>query len=96
MDEGPGNLSRIERGILPPPQGHEVLERYAAALGLKPGTDGYLELFDVAAADRGRIPVDLMSDADIVDKLPVLFRTMHANQISGDGLDDLLEKIRRS
>ena len=37
-----------------------------------------------------------MSDADVVEKLPMLFRTMRANQISGDKLDDLVEMIRRS
>jgi hypothetical protein len=37
-----------------------------------------------------------MSDADVVEKLPVLFRTMRAKQVSNDNLDDLIDKIRRS
>jgi transcriptional regulator with XRE-family HTH domain len=92
----PGNFSRLERGLFPPPQNRELLERYAAALTLKPGTDDWLELFDVAAAERGEIPADLMSDAEIVEKLPVLFRTMRAKQVSKGGLDDLVKRIRRS
>ena len=92
----PGNFSRLERGLFPPPQSHELLEKYAVALGLTPGSDDWLEFFDVAAAERGEIPPDLMSDAEVVDKLPVLFRTMRAKQVSGDGLDDLVERIRRS
>src|ERR1700733_9191117 len=57
----PGNYSRLERGIFPPPSGSELLEKYAHCLGLKPGTDEWLEFFDVAAACRGEIPKDLLS-----------------------------------
>ncbi len=92
----PSNFSRMERGLFPPPQSHELIEKYAVALGLKPGSDEWMELFDVAAAERGQIPPDLMSDAELVDKLPVLFRTMRAKQISPEVLDGLLERIRRS
>ncbi len=90
----PGNLSRIERGIASPPQGHELLERYAAALGLPRGSDDWLELFDAAAAERGQIPADLMSDEEVVEKLPVLFRTLRARQISAQKLDELGARTR--
>ncbi len=92
----PGNYSRMERGLFPPPESRELLERYAKALGLKPGSDDWLELFDVAAAERGRIPEDIMSDEAVVDKLPVFFRTMRGKQLSPEQLDDLVERIRRS
>lgn len=92
----PGNYSRMERGLFPPPQSHELLERYANALGIQPATDDWLEFFDTAAIERGQIPTDLMSDAEVVRKLPVLFRTMRARQVSPDKLDELIEKIRRS
>lgn len=92
----PGNYSRLERGLFPPPQSHELIGKYAHALGLASGSDDWLEFFDTAAVDRGQIPADLMSDADVVEKLPVLFRTMRAKQVSGDNLDDLVDKIRRS
>jgi transcriptional regulator with XRE-family HTH domain len=92
----PSNYSRMERGLFPPPQSRELLEKYAAALGLKPGTDGWMELFDIAAAQRGEVPADLMSNAEVVDKLPVLFRTMRGKQVSPEMLDKLVEMIRRS
>jgi transcriptional regulator with XRE-family HTH domain len=92
----PGNYSRLERGLYPPPESHECLEKYAKALGLSPGTDPWLEFFDVAAAERGRIPDDLMSDAEVVEKLPVLFRTMRGTPLSSEQLDQLVEKVRRS
>lgn len=92
----PGNYSRLERGLFPPPQSHELMEKYARALGLEPGSDQWLELFDTAAAERGQIPADLMSNSDVVEKLPVLFRTMRAKQVTADKLDELVDKIRRS
>ncbi len=92
----PGNYSRLERGLYPPPQSDELLGRYAASLGFPEGSDKWLELFDLAAAERGKIPEDLMKDDAVVDKLPVLFRTIRAKQVSGEGLDNLVERIRRS
>lgn len=90
------NLSRLERGHYPPPQNREKLEAYALALGLVPGTDGWIEFFDVAAAERGELPRDLMSDEELVEKLPILFRTLRAKQVEGKNLDELIDKIRRS
>ena len=92
----PGNYSRLERGLFPPPENHELLERYAIALGIKPGSDEWLELFDFAAAERGRIPDDIMSDKEVVDKLPVFFRTIRGKPLTSDQLTELVEKIRRS
>ncbi|HUT10196.1 MAG TPA: hypothetical protein VMY42_06845 [Thermoguttaceae bacterium] len=92
----PGNYSRVERGIYRPPQSKELLEKYAIALALERGSDEWLELFDLAAAERGEIPADLMTDQEVIDKLPVLFRTMRGQQVSPERLDELIEKIRRS
>jgi transcriptional regulator with XRE-family HTH domain len=91
----PGNYSRLERGLYPPPS-PSLLEKYAAALVVLRGSDAWLELFDLAAACRGEIPSDLMADARVVEKLPVLFRTMRAKQVSPEQLDALIDEIRRS
>ncbi len=92
----PGNYSKLERGHFPPPESHALLEKYAMALGLAPGTSAWLELFDLAAAERGRIPADIMSDEALVAKLPVLFRTMRGTPLSPEQLDQLIEQVRRS
>ena len=92
----PGNYSRVERGLFRPPQDRTIVEKYATALGLEPGSDEWLQLFDLAAAERGQVPEDIMSDEELVDKLPVLFRTMRATQVSPEKLDEFIEKIRRS
>ena len=92
----PGNYSRLERGLLPPPHSEEKLKEYARALGLKRGSDEWLEFFDQAAAVRGQLPKDLLSDEEVVAKLPLLFRTLRGAPVPSEKLDQLVEKIRRS
>ena len=92
----PGNISKLERGIAPPPVSRKKLEEYAQHLGLKRGRDDWRHFLDLAAVGRGRIPGELMARKTIVDKLPVLFRTLRGNQIDGTMLDELVKVIRKS
>ena len=92
----PGNISRIERGVLPPPQDRDILERYAKALELQAGSDESYRFFDFAAADCGLVPRDIMEKEEVVKVLPVLFRTLRNEKPSEEDLDRLIEKLRRS
>lgn len=92
----PGNYSRLERGVFPPPQKEELLGKYATSLGLARGSSDWLEFFDLATVARGEIPKDIMADAEVVGKLPVLFRTLKGSPMTIEKLDALVEKIRRS
>jgi len=87
---------RLERGVFPPPESETKLREYARALGLKPGTDEWIEFFDRAAASRGQIPQDLQRDENLVKHLPVLFRTLRGRKVSPEALDELVELIRTS
>ncbi len=92
----PGNMSKLERGKIPPPRSREVLEKYAHALELEEGTDEWLTFFDLAAASRGEFPEDLAEDEDVLDKLPTLFRTLRGDRVDEDKLDELVDLIRES
>ena len=92
----PGNISRLERGRMPPPTSEEKLTEYAEALGIERGSDDWYEFFDRAAAERGRIPADLLSDEELLGKMPVLFRTLRGDKFDASQLDDLIERIRRA
>jgi len=92
----PGNISRLERGMLPPPESGDKLEAYAKALRLKKGAEGWYTFFDLAAAERGRIPEDVLQDKDLVERLPVLFRTLRGQRVDEEALEDLIERIRRA
>lgn len=71
----PGNVSKLERGLLPPPK---WLAAYAMALGLQEGEPGWQEFFDLAAAVKCEFPDDLRDD-ELVRQLPVLFHAMRGN-----------------
>lgn len=90
----PGNMSRLERGLVAPPESLEKVEELAAFLGLKAGSEERQQLIDLAAADAGRIPDDVMSDEEVVAKLPILFRTLRGQKVPPEKLNELIRQIR--
>ncbi|MBF0406456.1 MAG: transcriptional regulator [Candidatus Riflebacteria bacterium] len=90
-----GNWSKMERGLLNLPHG-DKLEKYAKALGLTEGSNEWYELFDLASISAGQIPSAVMSNEQVVSKLPILFRTLRGQQVDSDKLDELIELVRRS
>lgn len=90
----PGNISKLERGLLPPPQSREKAEQYAEFLRLKRDTPEWTECLDLAAAGAGRIPEDLQ-EAALLHRLPVLFRTLRGTKLKDDKLDELINRLRK-
>ena len=76
----PGNISKLERGILPPPK-EKSLNKYAKCLELKEGTDDWYDFFDLACVETGRIPKDI-TEKEVAHRLPLLFRTIRGKKIS--------------
>jgi transcriptional regulator with XRE-family HTH domain len=91
----PGNISKIERGILPPPQSREKLAHYAKCLGIVEGSDEWLEFFDIARTDIGRIPEEILADSNIVAKLPLVFRTLKGLKLTGEQLEKLARELEK-
>jgi transcriptional regulator with XRE-family HTH domain len=91
----PANISRMERSAMPPPQDTDILSRYAKALGVESGSDEWYTFFDLAAAGRGMIPQDLLSDHEIVKKRPVFFRTLRGQKPTEEEMRKLIEKIKK-
>ena len=92
----PGNASRMERGLVPPPEHQEVLDRIAAALELSKRSANYRQLRDLASSARGHIPEDLLSDPEVAARLPILFRTLRSKPLDGAQLDKLIDAIRKT
>ena len=92
----PGNISKMERGLIKPPHDHNILERYAKALDLNKGDDEWYLFFDLAAANSGIIPRDLMSDEEVLKVLPNFFRALRGQKPTEKELLNLVEKIRNS
>jgi len=91
----PAYVSRIERGLLAPPQDPEKLEHYAEALGVARGTEAWQEFMDLAATAAGRIPQDALENEQLMACLPAFLRTMRGQQVEDKELDQLIEMIRK-
>ena len=85
------NWSKIERGLLSPPQSKLVLDDIASVLKIPKGGEEYKEMLDLAALSA--IPGGLI-EPEILEQLPVFFRTVRGEKPSENELNDLLMKIK--
>ena len=90
-----GNLSRIERGRVAPPQNSAVLGRMARALHITT-TEAVQEFKDLAAIHAGHIPPALMSDEELLASLPLLLCTHSKKRLTPEKIERLIELIRAS
>jgi transcriptional regulator with XRE-family HTH domain len=90
-----GNISKIERDLLLPPETKEKLSQYCEFLGINKGSADWFEFFDLAAAAKGSIPADLRTDQRVLKALPIIFRTFRDKKISDDKIDELIEAIKK-
>jgi transcriptional regulator with XRE-family HTH domain len=91
----PANVSRMESGLLPPPP-EDTLRRYAEAIGVKYGASDWYTLVDLAAADRGIVPKDIMENSELAAKLPLFFRTLRGERPSEEDLRALAEDLKHN
>ncbi len=91
----PGNISKIERGLLPPPQTNEKRLEYAKALGIEEGTDDWLEFCDLAAMGAGKIPPHVGTNEELMNALPILFRSIRRKELDENDLAKLVNSIKR-
>lgn len=90
----PGNLSKIERDRLDPPQHPEILNRLCLALGQALDAPRAQRLRDLAAVQTGRIPSDILGNDEVMRWLPCLLRAVHERQRSGTPVERLIQGIR--
>lgn len=74
--EDPSNWSKLERGLMPPPESYARILQIGLYLGYEEDSPEMMDFFDLASLDRGNIPQDIRSDAELMDKLPLVFRTL--------------------
>jgi transcriptional regulator with XRE-family HTH domain len=90
----PGNHSRLERGELNPPEDNQKMKDLAKALSIRHGSGDWSEFHSLAHVARGQIPKVLLSDAEVVAKLPVLLRTLEGEPLAPQKMDELIDFIR--
>ncbi len=69
-----GNYSRIERGLIRPPQDHGKMEPIRAVLGLAPEDDNWAYLLLLADLEWDALPRRLLTDARVRPLLPALLQ----------------------
>jgi transcriptional regulator with XRE-family HTH domain len=90
----PSNFSKLEHGVLNPPQDPEKQKQLANAIGISPESEKEVQFFDLAAKANASMPVDL---ADIISRdeaLPLLLRTIGNKRLGKAEIERLVEIVR--
>lgn len=90
----PGNISRIERDLLPPSLDEGILSGYAKALQINKGSEGWVTFIDLAHIAKNRLP--LLEDNESRYFLPLLFRTIRGKRVSREKIEKIIELINSS
>jgi transcriptional regulator with XRE-family HTH domain len=87
----PSNWSKVERGINPPPNDSETLNRLASFFGL----DEQLreDFLDSAVIQRGELPKDLADNVILQDALPAFFRAARGHELTEEERKNLFEDV---
>ena len=93
LDVDPSNWSKVERGIISPPQDDYKLRQIAEILKIDFRTNLWQQMKDMAKIDAGAIPDDILSDSRVVNALPIFFRTLRSDK--PEDLDRLIDFIRK-
>jgi transcriptional regulator with XRE-family HTH domain len=91
----PSNWSKVERNLLPALGTRESLENIARLLNLKNNSSDWAAFFDLASLSQQRIPDDVYTNKEVVEALPVFFRTVRGEKPSEEELDKLIALIKK-
>jgi transcriptional regulator with XRE-family HTH domain len=91
----PGNISRLERNILPPTLDDGKLAGYATALKITRDTEEWVLFYDLAHTAKGKLPSDIKNDQEISNLLPAFFRTMRNKKLDKNKLEKLVELLKK-
>ena len=95
LDLDASNWSKVERGLLFPPQDENKLRRIAEILNIDEGSDEWQEMTDLSRLGAQMLPDDIASDKRIVNALPLFFRTVRSDKPTAEELDRLIELIKK-
>jgi len=96
LEKDPGNISKLERGILPPPRDEEAIKTFGRVLGLNEASEDMKQLTQLAAIDAGQIPNEVMQNEKLVSMLPIFFRTATGSKLDQKKIEAFLEKLRNT
>ena len=84
-----GNISRLERGLVKPPNSPDLLQIYADALKLERGSEDWRAFMGHAAIARGKLPSAVSDEraADVEEMLRRLGRRLHDSWVKARDLE---------
>ncbi|MBU1164460.1 helix-turn-helix domain-containing protein [Patescibacteria group bacterium] len=91
----PSNWSKIERGILPPPDDKKILSSWAKKLRISNKNKEYQKFIDSAFLAQGIIPKTL-NEKELLELLPAFLRTIRNKKPDKEDIDKLIELIKES
>lgn len=89
------NLSKIERGLLPPPPGNLMLRKWLKELKINSSDTKYKRFLDLAAIQRTVFPDDL-SERDLKEYLPAFYRTIRNKNTDEEQFNELVKLLKKS
>ena len=92
--EDPSNWSKVERDLIAPHQNDNKLTRIAEVLALSMN-DERQHLFDLARISAGHFPDSVMADKELLEMLPVFFRTVENVKPTREELLEFVEQLKQ-
>jgi len=89
------NWSKVERGLLAPPQDEEKLRKNSSGAQYQVRVPPVAGMKDKANIDAGIIPEDIRTDEKVLNSLPMFFRTIRSEKPTPEELDKLIDIIRK-
>jgi len=86
----PGNISRLERNLLPPSLDDQKLAGYAKALNIEKGSEDWVIFHDLAHTAKGQIPTDIRDNQNVMSFLPAFYRTARGEKLTQEKINALL------
>ena len=89
-----GNVSKMERGVLPPPFNRKKLDHYAKALRIRKGSDDYIKFVELAELGCQIHQFKAIFESSLnraaVEKLGLLVQKLNSVGLSEHTLDNLI------
>jgi transcriptional regulator with XRE-family HTH domain len=95
LELDPSNWSKVERDRMPAPTNREKLDRIAKLLNLKVGSNEWHEFYDLASLSSKTIPQEIYDDEEILEALPLFFRTARGDKPTEEELNKLIDMLKR-
>ena len=95
LGEDASNWSKVEREKLSPPRDKTKLKNIASILDIKEDSKDWLNLFDLASIDTGKIPDYITSDKELMKTMPIFFRTVGSIKPSSNDLKELIDNLKK-